>query len=116
MRSRHIAMSLLALGMISSLPACTSVRRALGMGDGSTESTSPFGHWVLATPADSTAFAGATQVELVLAPGSFDLTAAYPNRPRLAIRGRAEVTDGGLLTLIPTRGSAEEVVVGFVPG
>jgi hypothetical protein len=107
MRSRQLAT--LALAATTALGACTSLRRTLGLGGGGTGSTSPYGHWVLATPIDSTAFAGATQVELVLAPGSFTLSAAYPNRPQLAVAGSAALADGGLLTLVPNDGDAASV-------
>jgi hypothetical protein len=116
MRPRHITTPLLALAIASTLVACNSLKRALGMSNGGTGSTSPYGHWVLATPIDSTAFAGATQVELVLTPGSFNLTAAYPDRPRLAIDGRAEFADGGMLTLVPANGETEGASVGFPAG
>ena len=111
MRFRQLA---LAVAILTSIGACSSLRRTLGLGGGGTGSTSPYGHWVLATPIDSTAFAGATQVELVLAPGSFNLSAAYPNRPRLAIDGSAALASGGLLTLVPNSGDGANV--GFAQG
>lgn len=115
MRSRQLATLALALATMTSIGACSSLRRTLGLGGGGgSGSTSPYGHWVLATPLDSTAFAGATQVELVLAPGSFNLSAAYPNRPRLAIDGSAALANGGLLTLVPSSGSG--ATVGFTQG
>ncbi len=116
MRPRHITTFLLAFATIPAFSACNAIKRTFGMGGTRTETTSPYGHWVLATPVDSTAFAGATQVELVLAPGSFNLTAAYPDRPQLAIDGSAQLADGGLLTLVPATGEAEGTRVGFPPG
>jgi hypothetical protein len=114
MRSRQLATLVLALVTVTSIGACSSLRRTLGLGGSGTGSTSPYGHWVLATPIDSTAFAGATQVELVLSPGSFNLSAAYPNRPPLTVGGSAALADGGLLTLVP--GSGDGATVGFTPG
>ena len=114
MRYRPLATLALALATVSLIGACSSLRRSLGLGGGGTGSTSPYGHWVLATPIDSTAFAGATQVELVLAPGSFNLSAAYPNRPRVTVGGSAALADGGLLTLVP--GSGDGATVGFTTG
>ncbi len=63
--------------------------------------TSIFGNWVLATRSDSTAFAGASVVELQLQPGSFAITALYPNRAPVTVRGSATRTDEGLLVLTP---------------
>ena len=115
MRPRPLASFLLAVVTIPSLVACGPVRRMFG-GGGGTGSTSPYGHWVLATPIDSTAFAGATQVELILDPRTFSLTAAYPDRPTLEIGGRAELAEGGLLTLVPGAGEVSGSAVGFTPG
>jgi hypothetical protein len=118
MRTRTILALTLALATVSS---CRTVQRSLGLANGGDSgSTSVYGHWVLASPIDSTAFAGATQVELVLAPGSFNLSAAYPDRSPLALTGRAEVADGGLLTLVPasgaSSGASDGAVIGFPAG
>lgn len=114
MRTRPIAIVMLAL---AALPACSSIKRTLGLGgNGGTGTTSVYGHWVLAGPTDSTAFVGATQVELVLAPTSFNLSATYPNRPQLAVDGRAELAEGGLLTLVPASGASDAASIGFPPG
>jgi hypothetical protein len=99
------------LGLTAS---CRSVQRAIGLGaPAGSRSTSVFGHWVLATPVDSTSFAGATQVDLTLAPGSFTLVATYPDRAPVTIGGRADVAGGGTLTLVPTTGVAEATSIGF---
>ncbi|HEX6050503.1 MAG TPA: hypothetical protein VFZ21_14585 [Gemmatimonadaceae bacterium] len=116
MPPRHIATFLLALAITPAFSACNAIKRTFGVDAPRTQTTSPYGHWVLATPIDSTAFAGATQVELVLAPGSFNLTAVYPDRPQLAIDGSAQLADGGLLTLVPATGEAEGTKVGFPAG
>jgi len=63
-------------------------------------STAVWGTWVLRTP-DSTAFRGADNVQLALDPGSFSLVAYYPNAPTVRISGTANMTDHGVLTLIP---------------
>ena len=112
MRTRIVATLMLALATLAS---CQTIKRTFGLGTG-TASTSVYGHWVLATPVDSTAFAGATQVELVLSPGTFNVSATYPNRAPLAIDGRAELADGGLLTLTPTAGNSDVARIGFAPG
>lgn len=114
MRSRVLISLTLVLGVAVS---CRTLQHAVGLG-GSSESrtTSIFGHWVLATPVDSTSFAGASQVDLTLAPGSFTLAASYPNRAPLDIGGRADVTSGGTLTLVPTTGVADATAIGFPVG
>lgn len=97
--------------------ACRTAQRALSLGgtQGS-RTTSVFGHWVLATPTDSTSFAGASQVDLVLAPGSFNLTATYPNRGPLAVSGRADVATNGAITLIPDAGGSDASAIGLATG
>jgi hypothetical protein len=112
MRTRILATLMLALAM---LPSCQAIKRTFGLGDGSA-TTTVYGHWVLATPVDSTAFVGATQVELVLSPGTFNVSATYPNRAPLAIDGRAELANGGLLTLTPSPGNSDVARIGFAPG
>lgn len=79
-------------------------------------STSVFGHWVLSPPLDSTAFAGASQVELLLAPGSFTLSATYPARAPLTIEGRADLGENNRLTLVPASASGNASAVGFPVG
>jgi hypothetical protein len=71
---------------------------------------------VLATPIDSTSFAGASQVDLTLAPGSFTLTATYPDRAPLTVSGRADLANGTTLTLVPAPGSLDASAIGFTPG
>lgn len=114
MRSRVVVSLTLVLGVVAS---CRSVQRAVGLGaPAGSRSTSVFGHWVLATPVDSTSFAGATQVDLTLAPGSFTLVAAYPDRPPLTIAGRADLARGATLTMVPTTGMVEATAIGFPVG
>jgi len=72
-----------------------------------------FGHWVLATPADSTPLAGASQVDFVLQAGTFTLTLAYPDRVPLTISGRADLA-GNTLTLTPR--SENVASLGLAPG
>jgi hypothetical protein len=114
MQSRKFLSLTLVLGVAAS---CRTVQRAMGLGgSGGSRTTSVFGQWVLATPLDSTSFAGASQVELTLAPGSFTLMAVYPGRSPLNVTGRADVTGGGTLTLVPTTGAADATAIGFPPG
>lgn len=113
MRIRDIVGLTLALG--ASAASCSSLQRSIGLGGGGSRSTSVYGHWVLATPIDSTAFAGATQVDLTLAPGSFNLAAAYRDRAPLTVTGRADLVNGGTLTLTPAAGT-DATVIGFPVG
>lgn len=87
---------------------CGMFRKAFGVTDESPahtepQTTSPFGEWVLATHPDSTAFAGATRVELQLNPRNFVITAMYPGRDPVVVTGEITYTDAGRLTFIPTR-------------
>ena len=63
--------------------------------------TSIYGDWVLATPTDSTGFAGARTVEMNLDRSAFVLTATYPTGSPFVVRGTV-TADEGLLTLTPT--------------
>jgi hypothetical protein len=88
---------------------CRGAQRTFDLGEAAHEaprSTSIFGEWVLGSPADSTAFAGASSVVLSLAPASFTITATYPGRDPLVITGAAALADRGLLTLTPSTGTA----------
>jgi hypothetical protein len=67
--------------------------------------TSVYGDWVLATPTDSTGFAGATLVEMTLERTRFSLTAIYPNSPRSIVVGSVTPGEGGVLTLTPQTGT-----------
>ncbi|HUF26922.1 MAG TPA: hypothetical protein VMM18_08080 [Gemmatimonadaceae bacterium] len=83
---------------------CGFFRKTFGVSDPPAhtepQTTSIWGEWVLATQADSTAFAGARQVELSLQPGTFRLRALYPAGD-VVVTGTAGVTESGLLTLVP---------------
>lgn len=82
-------------------------------------STSIWGDWVMATPPDSTAFTGASSVEMALQPGSFVITATYPNRAPLVVRGVASLAETSLLTLTPTAemdGLAKSGAMVMTPG
>ena len=63
--------------------------------------TSIYGNWVLGTPTDSTAFAGARRVELMLDEQNFVVTAHYPVGEPVVIRGSAGRTPTGELVLTP---------------
>lgn len=80
------------------------------------QSTSVMGHWVLATPIDSTAFAGAEQVDLVLTPQDFRLTVAYRGRAPLTVSGALAMANGGIVTLTPGATSSDAAAVGFAAG
>ena len=89
------------------LAGCSSLKKTFGLKDTTPahvepRSTSIYGSWMLSTPSDSTAFAGAQSVELSLAPGTFTITALYPTRSPIVVRGNATLTETGLLTLTPT--------------
>lgn len=101
----------------ASLAACTTVQRSSDVASPSVPSktTSVLGQWVLATPIDSTAFAGAAQVDLNLTPASFTLLVTYPNRAPLTVMGKSEIADGNL-TLTPTTGGSEAAHLGFAVG
>jgi hypothetical protein len=114
-RTRSRIIFALTLGLAGSA-ACTTVQQTLTLGDSGSPTTSVLGHWVLATPIDSTSFAGASQVDLVLAPGSFELTANYANRAPITVSGRADLASGGALTLVPGTDNAEAAAIGLAPG
>jgi hypothetical protein len=103
----------LALGV-----SCRTVQRSVGLaGNSGSRSTSVYGRWVLATPIDSTSFAGASQVDLTLAPGSFTLVATYPDRAPLTVSGRADLATSGALTLTPSAGGENAGgAIGFSSG
>lgn len=62
--------------------------------------TAVWGTWSLRTP-DSTAFAGAEEVQLALSPGTFTLVATYPNAAPIRVAGSASMNERGVLTLVP---------------
>lgn len=100
---RRIA-SLLLVGVL--VAGCGGFRKTFGLDDKTPAhvepgTTSIFGSWVLATAADSTAFAGASLVELALDQSAFTITATYPNRAPIIVRGSASLAETGLLTLVP---------------
>lgn len=93
------------------LAGCSFFKKNLGLKSGEPVYTEPtttsiYGDWVLATPSDSTAFAGASAVEMSLQPGSFVITATYPTQAPVVLRGSAVLADGGQLTLTPATGSS----------
>jgi len=96
--------------LATGLAGCGFFRKTLGVGDSAPAHTPPtttsiWGDWVLATAPDSTAFAGASSVEMRLEQSSFTITANYPTRPRVTVRGSVTQTDaGGLVTLDPQSG------------
>jgi hypothetical protein len=101
---------MLVIALAGGMAGCGFFRKSLGVGDTSPAHTSPrttsiWGDWVLASSADSTAFIGASKVEMRLEQTSFSITANYPTRPTVVIRGSVTVAeDGGLVTLQPESG------------
>jgi hypothetical protein len=91
--------------LVLALGAC----RQLGLKGGNkpayrgSTTTSIWGDWVLTTP-DSTAFRGASLVEMNLKDGMFTINARYPNQAAV-ISGTASLAEGGVLTLTPTSGT-----------
>ena len=73
----------------------------------SPSTTSIYGDWVLSSPVDSTAFAGASSVEMSLSQTRFTITANFPGRVSQRITGSAGTGEGGILTLIPETGSTD---------
>lgn len=92
------------------LAGCGMMHRVFGNGSASHDyapgSTAVWGTWVLRSP-DSTSFVGADQVRMELQPGSFALTASYPGRAPIVVNGTANMTEGGLLTLVPASSLAD---------
>ena len=117
MRRTRTAVATRALTMLSSallvvplLGACNFFNHAFKIEDEppahrEPTTTSIYGDWVLATPSDSTAFAGASLVELNLAHSTFTITATYPHSATSVVRGTVGTTDDALLTLTPTTGT-----------
>jgi hypothetical protein len=101
---------ILVIALAGGLAGCGFFRKTLGVGDSSPAHTPPrttsiWGEWILATAADSTAFVGASRVEMRLDQADFAITATYPTRPTVVVRGSVTVSeDGGLVTLQPQTG------------
>lgn len=95
----------LAIVIVASASACNWFRRG---GDPpahrAPETTSIYGDWVLASPIDSTAFMGATEVRMKLEPSTFRLVAHYPGSAITEITGTVSTDNQGLVTLTPTTG------------
>lgn len=95
------------LGAAALLAGCSSFKRTFGISESPNphhepSTTSIYGDWVLASPVDSTAFAGASLVELQLQPSDFTLTATYPGQAPVVVRGTVSKADDGTVTLVPT--------------
>src|SRR5687767_4982683 len=103
---KSVIVAALALG----LAGCGFFRKSLGVGDSApaytpSTTTSIWGDWVLHTPPDSTAFVGASRVEMRLEQTSFTITANYPTRSTITVRGSVTIAeDGNLVTLSPQSG------------
>lgn len=67
--------------------------------------TSIYGDWVLASPVDSTAFSGATSVQMTLGQSAFTIIAAYPGQPDSHVTGTVSTSEGGVIILTPMNGS-----------
>jgi hypothetical protein len=93
------------------LAGCGFFQKTFGLKSTQPEYTPPtttsiYGDWVLATSADSTAFAGARMVEMSLQPGAFTITADYPTQGAVVVRGSATLADNGALTLVSSSGTS----------
>jgi hypothetical protein len=104
-RSLIMRRTVLALTLLAWIPACSLFRKAK-LTDSSpahtpAQTSSPFGHWVLFSNPEQTAFAGARRVELTLTPSDFRMVAVYPAGDQVVITGPATITPSGLLTLMP---------------
>ena len=102
--------AILVIALAGGLAGCGFFRKSLGVGDSAPAHTPPkttsiWGDWILATPSDSTAFIGASAVEMRLDPSEFTITVNYPTRPTATVRGSVTVAeDGNLVTLQPQTG------------
>ena len=111
--------AILVVALAGGLAGCGFFRKTLGVGDSSPAHTPPkttsiWGDWILATAPDSTAFVGASKVEMHLDEREFAITANYPTRPTITIRGSVTVAeDGGLVTLLPQTGLEQMGTGGF---
>ena len=112
---KSIIIAALAVG----LAGCGMFRKTLGVGDSSPAHTPPrttsiWGDWVLASSPDSTAFVGASRVEMRLEQTSFTITANYPTRSTVVVRGTVtQAEEGGLVTLDPQSGLEGMAAGGF---
>jgi hypothetical protein len=115
--------TLTLLALAASIAGCSLFRKA-GIADEppahqSPRTTTIFGDWILKDP-DSTAFAGANQVELQLQPTTFTIIARYPNAAPVTITGVVTSTETGGLVLTPKAGLNETTSrwreLQFVPG
>jgi hypothetical protein len=101
--------ALIIVALAAGLAGCGFFRKTLGVSDTSPAHVSPtntsiWGDWVLRAP-DSTAFVGASLVEMKLEPARFTIVASYPGRSPITIRGSvSQADDGNLVTLEPQSG------------
>jgi hypothetical protein len=116
MPTRLVSTPTVLIAAIAVIACRTTPQPASVVALDASQSTSVLGHWVLETPIDSTAFAGAEQVDLVLANQTFALTVAYRDRAPLLVSGASSLADGGLLTLTPSASAPEAAAVGFAGG
>ena len=86
----------------------------------SPKSTSIYGQWVLASPVNQTAFAGATSVQMNLGESTFSMLAEYPGQPNSIVSGTVATGEGGTIVLTPTTGSTNASYAGrsmaLIPG
>ncbi len=92
------------VGLMVALAGCGLFHHAEPPAHRLPNNTEVWGNWVLQHP-DSTAFAGASVVQIALQPGTFTVTATYPSAPQVVISGTATMSENGLLTLIPQSGA-----------
>jgi hypothetical protein len=113
------AVLLLAAGTV--LSACGMFKRGgEPPAHRSPTSTSIYGQWVLASPVDSTAFAGATSVQMDLGESAFRILAAYPGQPDSRVTGTVSNSEGGVIVLTPMTGGTSATYTGrsmaLIPG
>jgi hypothetical protein len=107
----HILVRVMPAAALCAVAACGgTLKKTFGVKDSAPahvepNTTSVLGTWVLSTPTDSTAFAGASSVELTMQPSRFSIVAAYPSAEAVTIGGSMTVSDAGLVTLTPESGS-----------
>lgn len=105
--------AVLMLAAVTALSACGMFKRGgEPPAHKSPTSTSIYGTWVLASPVNQTAFAGATSVQMNLAETSFSILATYPGQPNSIVSGTVSAGEGGTVVLTPTTGSTNTTYAG----
>ena len=112
-------LALAALVLVSFSACKTFKRSSTSSAHKEPKTTSIYGDWVLASSIDSTAFVGASQVEMSLEATVFRIVAHYPTGSSSVITGTISRTEEGLVTFVPQTGGGQTVAGrswAFVPG